>query len=230
MKSTFFEEMSPAIEWNELARNICKRNEDNKLTNQEVLDEIDESEEDYDNEEDTSELASDKIKNENAEVIPVNPKEETTKKAVAPTKAPKEKSTAKPKTTTTSTPSVVDSIDENDESESDDDYDYTPEDLDDDEEEDKEDESIAGVETPDKNKNILLDGIKVIKDIDKRIFGEILETVAVVPIDSIFILFQVDPMTKRPKKSSSSMLPPTIDSCGRCSSLCSVLLLCYLSL
>lgn len=176
MQSTFFEEVSPAIEWNELARKICKRNEENKLTNQQVLDEIDESEEDYDNEDDVLEQSSEKVANENAELIPVKPKEETSKKPIVPTKAPKEKSTAKPKTTST-TPTVVDSIDENDESESDDDYDYTPEDLDEDsDEDDREDESITGdVEKAEKSKskNILLDGIKVIKDIDNRIFGKI---------------------------------------------------------
>lgn len=166
LKSSFFEEMTPAIEWNDLARKICKRNEENKLNNQEVLDEIDDSEEDYD-EEETTEKSNESISNENSEVIKSEKKEETTKKPVTSTKAPKEKSTAKPKSTTYAAPSVVDSNNENDESEADDDYAY-----DDDDDEDREDESITSAEKPDQNKNILLDGIKVIKEFDSRIFGK----------------------------------------------------------
>ena len=167
MKAHFFEEMSPAIEWNELARKICKRNEENKLTNQQVLDEIDDSEDDYD-EEETSEQSNESNTSENSDVVS-DKKEETTKKPVTSTKAPKEKSTAKPKSTTSAPPSVVDSNNENDESEADEDYNYSEEDDDDDE--DREDESILPVEKPDQKNKILLDGIKVIKEFDSRIFG-----------------------------------------------------------
>jgi hypothetical protein len=107
MKATFFEEMSPGIEWNELGRKICKRNEENKLVDQEVLDDIvDEDEEDYDDEPVDN---SDEDREENAEMIPVDPKEKeaTTKKPMPSTKAPREKSTAKPKTTTSVPPSVI---------------------------------------------------------------------------------------------------------------------------
>lgn len=168
MKSTFFEEMSPTIEWNDLARKICKRNEENKLTNQQVLDEIDETEEDYD-EDDTTEQSNESVTDENSEIVHTQAKvEKTTKKPILSTKAPKEKSTAKPKSTTSQPPAVIDSNNENDESEADENYDYSEED------EDKEDESIVRDEKPDqKNKNILLDGIKVIKEFDSRIFGEI---------------------------------------------------------
>jgi hypothetical protein len=86
MKSTFFEEMSPAIEWNELARKICKRNEENKLVDQEVLDDIvDEDEEEYDDDN------SDEDQEENAEMIPVDPKEkekEKTSKKPVPSSKP----------------------------------------------------------------------------------------------------------------------------------------------
>lgn len=163
--------MSPAVEWSELARTICKRNEENKLNNQQVLDMIDESEEDYD-EEETPEQSNEN--DENSEVLPVQPKEETTKKPVPVTKAPKVKSTAKPKSTTAAPPSVVDSDNENDESEADENYDYSEEDDDD---EDREDETISRVEDPVmKKNNILLDGIKVIKEIDNRIFGKLIES------------------------------------------------------
>lgn len=171
MKAAFFEERSPAIEWNELARKICKRNEENKLNNQEVLDEIDETEEDYDDEE-NSENSNETATDANSELVPKDPKdvkEKTTKKPVSSTKAPKEKSTAKPKATTSVPPSVIDSNNENDESEADDNYDYSDE-IDDDE--DREDESIKSDDKPDEKNKILLDGIKVIKEIDSRIFGK----------------------------------------------------------
>lgn len=168
MKSTFIEEMSPAIEWNELARKICKRNEENKLVDKEVLDDIvDDDEEEYD---DDSNDSSDENQEENAEMIPVDPKEKesTTKKPTKSTNAPKSKSTIKPKTTTSVPPSIIDSNNENDESEADDDYDYSEEDDD----EDQEDERIT---TEEKSKDALLDRINVIKEVvDKTIFGNIL--------------------------------------------------------
>lgn len=166
MKATFFEEMSPAIEWNELARKICKRDEENKLTDKEVLDEIDESEEDYDDEEETS----DSNNEDNSEDIDLpETKEATTKKTILSTKAPKGKSTAKPKTTTSVPPFVVDSDNENDESAADENYDYNE---DDDDDEDREDESIGRAEKPEKNKKILMDGIEVIKKVENSVFGE----------------------------------------------------------
>lgn len=183
MKANFFEEMSPAIEWNELARKICKRNEEFKLNNQQVLDEIDESEEDYD--EGTSEQSSESDTSESSDdTAPEKKKEEVTKKPVASTKAPKEKSTAKPKSTTSAPPSIVDSNNENDESEADDDYDYGNDD-----DEDREDESILPVETNkiDKSKSILLDGIKVIKDFDDRIFGKFCYYVPIQPPSFVVI-------------------------------------------
>lgn len=168
MKATFYEEMSPAIEWNELARSICKRDEENKLTDKEVLDVIDESEDDYDDEVEPTE----NVLEEDSEDVDISEwkEEATTKKAIPSTKAPKEKSTAKPKTTTSVPPLVVDSNNENDESAADENYDYSEED---DEDEDREDESIVRVEKPINNKNILMDVIEVTKKkIDNRIFGE----------------------------------------------------------
>jgi hypothetical protein len=150
MKATFFEEMSPAIEWNELARKICRRNEENKLNNEQVLDDIDETEDDYDEDDESQDL--------------LDIEKASTKKPLPSTKAPKEKPTAKPKATSSVPPSIVDSNNENDESEADEDY------YNEDEDEDSEDESIA--EKPDKN--ILLDGIQVIKKVENRIFGELL--------------------------------------------------------
>jgi hypothetical protein len=167
MKSTFFEEMSPALEWNELARKICKRNEENKLVDQEVLDDIvDEDEEEYDDD------TSDEDQEEGAEMIPVNPKEKEkpSKKPTPSTKAPKEKSTAKPKTTTSMPPAVIDSENENDESEADDDYNYSEEDED---QEDREDEAI--IEKTEKNKDVLVDGITAIKEVvDNGLFGKLI--------------------------------------------------------
>jgi len=162
---TFFEEMSPVAEWNELARKICKRNEENKLTNQQVLDEIEDTdEEDYDDDEDDDVLTSNSESDETKEGTTKKKVEASTTTSTSTTtmKAPKEKSTIKPKLTSSEPPSIVDSNNENDESEADEDYDYS--------EEDKEDESI-----PDEPyRNVLLDGVKVIKDIDSRIFGEFL--------------------------------------------------------
>jgi hypothetical protein len=164
-----FEDMSPAAEWNELAKKICKRNDEYKIDNQEVLDELEEEDEDYDDgedEEDDDENDSD----EDTEMVPPKVKVPTTKKPIPSTKAPKEKTTAKPKATTSVPPSVVDSDNENDESEADDDYDSNEErDYD----EEVEDESIT-TEKPDqsKTKNVLLNTIKVIQDFDNRIFGE----------------------------------------------------------
>lgn len=169
MKAAFIEERSPAIEWNELARKICRRNLENKLNNQEVLDEIDESEEDYDDEE-NSENSDESATDANSELVPNDPKEKSTKKPVSSTKAPREKSTAKPKATTSVPPSVIDSNNENDESEADENYDYSDE-VDGDE--DREDESIKTDDKSDEKNKILLDGIKVIKEIDNRIFGKL---------------------------------------------------------
>lgn len=164
MKATFFEEMSPAIEWNELARKICRRNEENKLNDKQVLDDIDETEDDYDEDADNDDDGDDDSDIQEEDSI----KEKvSTKKPIVPSKAPKEKPTAKPKATSSVAPSVVDSNNENDESAADDDYDYNEEDEDD-EDEDREDESIT--EKPDKN--ILLDGIQVIKKVENRIFGK----------------------------------------------------------
>lgn len=172
MKPPTFEEMSPAVEWNELARKICKRNEENKITDKQVLDEIDESEEDYD-EEETPVQSNESATDEDAEMMPVKPREQPTKKPIASTKAPKAKSTAKPKTTPSAPPAIVDSNNENNESEADDDYNYHESEENDDDDEDREDESIKAADKPEqKNKNILLDGIKVIKEIDTRIFGK----------------------------------------------------------
>lgn len=186
MKVAFFDEKSPAIEWNELARKICKRAEENKLTNQQVLDEIDESEEDYDEDDETTESSNESVSESNAELVPPEPKEKTTKKPISSTKAPKEKSTAKPKATTSVPPSVIDSNNENDESEADDDYDYSNE-LDDDE--DREDESIKSDDKTSEKNKILFEGIKVIKEIDTRIFGK-LSVLFVVFFDLIMISFE----------------------------------------
>lgn len=162
MKVAVFDQMSPAVEWNALASKICKSNEENKLTDKEVLDEIDASEDDeYDDEEDTIEGDS----NEDAEMIDADSKKEKlAKKPLPPSKPVKEKSTAKPKVTTSAPPAIVDSNNENDESAADDDYNY------DDEEEDEEDESI--IDDKEDRKTILVDGISVIKNVDDAIFGE----------------------------------------------------------
>lgn len=166
MKATFFEEMSPAIEWNELARKICRRNEENKLNNQQVLEEIDDETEDddYDDDDDDDEDEDDDepIEMEDAVKLP-------TKKPITVTKAPKDKTPAPKKTVSTAAPSVVDSNNnnnENDGSTVDDDYDYNE--NDDDEDEEREDESIVE-DKPDKD--ILFDGIQVIKKVENRIFG-----------------------------------------------------------
>lgn len=163
MKANFFEEMSPAMEWNELARMICKRNDENKMTNEQVLDEIDETEDDdYDEDED------DLLETENAAKEKVS-----TKKPIAATKAPKEKSTAKPKPTTSAAPSIVDSNNENDESTADDDYDYNEDDDEDEDDEEREDEKALdeSITETKPDKNILLDGIQVIKQVENSIFG-----------------------------------------------------------
>jgi hypothetical protein len=168
MKAAFFEDVSPAAEWNELARKICKRNDEYKIDNQEVLDELEEEDEDYDEDDD-----DDNDSDEDTELVPPKVKIPSTKKPLSSTKAPKEKTTMKPKVTTSSPPSVIDSDNKNDESEADDDYDSEEErDYD----EDIEDESIA-TDKPDqpKNKNVLMNTIKVIQDFDNRIFGELLE-------------------------------------------------------
>lgn len=171
MNPTSSEEISPAVEWNEVARKICKTNEENKITDKQVLDEIDESEEDYD-EEETPEQSNESVTEEDAEMMPVKPREQPTKKPIS-TKAPREKSTAKPKTTSSAPPAIVDSNNENNESEADDDYNYNESEENDDDDEDREDESIKAADKPEqKNKNILMDGIKVIKEIDTRIFGK----------------------------------------------------------
>lgn len=193
MKATFFEERSPAVEWNELARKICKRNEENKLNNQEVLDEIDESEEEYDDEEDTV-ISKETVTESNSELVPPEPKEKITKKPLSSTKAPREKSTAKPKATTSVPPSVIDSNNENDESEADENYDYSDEIEDD---EDREDESIKS--DPEEKNKILLDGIKVIKEIDSRIFGKY-EKFFVNFISSFFLFKAVMRSKTRSKK------------------------------
>jgi hypothetical protein len=166
MKATFFEEMSPVIEWNELARKICKRNEENKITDKQVLDEINDAEDDDYDEDEQDDGQSD----EDDDIEFTKVKIPAGKKAVPSTKAPKEKSTVKPKSTTSVPPSIVDSDNENEESEADDDYDYNEdnnEEEDEDDEEDREDESIS--EKPDKN--ILFDGIQIIKKVENRIFG-----------------------------------------------------------
>ena len=174
MKLSFSEEMSPAVEWNELARKICKRNEENKLNNEQVLEEIDD-EDDYDDVTDDDDDDDDDDDNDDPDdkAVETPTKEKvSTKKPIAPSKAPKEKSTAKPKTTTTSTaaPAVVDSNNENDTSEGEDEYEYNEED--DDDEEDREDESIS--EKPDKN--LLPEVIDVIKKVEDRIFGKSFKT------------------------------------------------------
>ncbi|XP_070499542.1 protein artichoke [Chironomus tepperi] len=170
MKLSFSEEMSPAVEWNELARKICKRNEENKLNNEQVLDEINDEDE-YDDVTDDDDDDDDDDDNDDPDdkTVDIVKEKVSTKKPIVPSKAPKEKSTARPKTTTTTTtaaPAVVDSNNENDTSEGEDEYEYNEEDADDDEE-DREDESIA--EQPDKN--LLPEVINVIKKVENRIFG-----------------------------------------------------------
>lgn len=167
MKVAVFDQMSPAVEWNELARKICKSNEENKLTNQEVLDEIDASDDDEYDDELPSEDNLEGTSNEDAEMIDADSKKEKlSKKPLPPSKQPKEKSTAKPKVTTSAPPAIVDSNNENDESAADEDYNYE------DEEEDEEDESITGDDKEDR-KTILVDGISVIKNVDDAIFGKV---------------------------------------------------------
>jgi len=172
MKLSFSEEMSPAVEWNELARKICKRNEENKLNNEQVLEEINDEDE-YDDVTDDDDDDDDDDDNDDPDDKSVDTVKEkvSTKKPIVPSKAPKEKSTVKPKTITTTTstaaPAIVDSNNENDTSEGEDEYEYNE--NDDDDEEDREDESIS--EKPDKN--LLLEGINVIKKVENRIFGKI---------------------------------------------------------
>lgn len=166
MKATFFEDESPAAEWNELARKICKRNDEYKIDNQEVLDELEEEDEDYDEDED-----EDSDSDEDTEFVPPKVQRTSTKKPIPTSKAPKEKTTIKPKVTTSVPPTIVDSDNENDESEADDDYD-SEEERDYDEE--IEDESIVTEKPEAKNKNVLMNTIKVIQDFDNRIFGELI--------------------------------------------------------
>lgn len=164
------EEMSLAIEWNEFARKVCKRYEENKKIDQQVLDKIEETDDDYDDEETDDDNDADETPMD-VEKLPVKPKEQenSTKKPISTTKAPKEKTSVKPKSTPSVPPTIVDTGNENGESQGDDDYDYN-EDID---EEDREDESIREDETSDeKKKNVLLDGIKVITNVDSGIFGE----------------------------------------------------------
>lgn len=172
MKATFFEEMSPAIEWNELARKICKRNEDNKLTNQEVLDEIDETDDDYDDDTDDDDDDDSDEDDPDDEIIVEKKKEETPTKKPLPTQKVPAKSTPKPKPTPSHPPSIVDSDNENDESEADEEYDYDEKENPDDSE-DREDESIVEDTSVEPDKNLLLEGIKAIKKVENRIFGKI---------------------------------------------------------
>lgn len=172
MNANDHEEMSLAIEWNDFARKVCKRYEENKKIDQQVLDKIEETEDDdYEDEETDDDNDADEIPAD-VEKLPVKPKEQekiTTKKPIPTTKAPKEKTSTKPKSTPSVPPKVVDTGNENDESQGDDDYDYNE----DSDEEDREDESILKGETSDeKKKNVLLDGINVIKEVDNAIFGE----------------------------------------------------------
>lgn len=164
------EEMSLAIEWNDFARQVCKRYKENKKIDQEVLDKIDEDDDDdYDDEESDDGDDESEETPMDVEKLPVKPKEQekSTKKPIPTTKAPKEKTTVKPKATPSVPPTVIDTGNENDESQGDDDYDYNENDDD----EDREDEAI---ETSDeKRKNVLLDGIKVITDVDSGIFGKL---------------------------------------------------------
>jgi len=167
------EEMSLAIEWNDFARDVCKRYKENKKIDQEVLDKIDED--DYDDDEDEEVDDSDNSDEEtplDVEKLPVKPKEQekSTKKPIPTTKAPKEKTTAKPKSTPSVPPHVIDSGNENDESQADDDYNEDDYNEDDDDEE-REDEAIE--ETSSEKKNNLINGIKVITDVDSGIFGEL---------------------------------------------------------
>lgn len=165
------EEMSLAIEWNDFARDVCKRYKDNKKIDQEVLDKIDDD--DYDDEEEEIDETDDSDEETpmDVEKLPVKPKEQekATKKPIPSTKAPKEKTTAKPKSTPSVPPHAVDSGNENDESQADDDYNEDDYNEEDDDEEDREDEAIA--ETSSEKKNNLINGIKVITDVDSGIFG-----------------------------------------------------------
>lgn len=192
MKATFFEEMSPAIEWNELARKICKRNEENNKNNKEVLDEIDDTD-DYDDDDDSedNDEENDDDSDENDpddEVIIEQKKEETsTKKPVKTEKVPV-KSTAKPKHTTSQPPSVVDSDDKNEESETDEEYDYDEKnDIDD--SEDREDESIVEESSVKPDKNLLLDSINAIKKVENRIFGELNKKTSKMSLKTILNIF-----------------------------------------
>lgn len=165
------EEMSLAIEWNDFARDVCKRYKENKKIDQEVLDKIDDD--DYDDEEEEIDETDDSDEETpmDVEKLPVKPKEQekSTKKPIPSTKAPKEKTTAKPKSTPSVPPHPVDSGNENDESQADDDYNEDDYNEEDDDEEDREDEAIA--ETSSEKKNNLINGIKVITDVDSGIFG-----------------------------------------------------------
>ncbi len=158
--------MSPFIEWNDLARKICKRNEENKLNNAEVLDEIDEDEDsdEYDEESDDD----DEYYDENIESA-TKKSEPTTPKAIETPKP-----TIIAEKTSTAAPDVVNSNDEIISSDGDYEYEETDdEDLD--EEEDMEDERLPEekiVIVDQDNKKVLIDGVTVIRDIENRLFGK----------------------------------------------------------
>jgi Leucine-rich repeat (LRR) protein len=178
----FIGEISPFIEWNDLARKICKRNEENKLHNAEVLDEINEDEDndEYDDEEE------DEYYDENTEPI----RESVTKKPVQEiTKKPSVQSAEK-----TTESDVVDSnnviITEDGE------YDYEEDDEDEDdiededEEEDMEDERIPEdkeILDPEKTK-ILIDGVNVIRNFENRLLGGIKQDTGDIPRIWIMLL------------------------------------------
>lgn len=163
--------MSPYIEWNELARKICKRNEENKLINSQVLDAIsdDEDDEEYD---DTDEMDTEEYYDD--------VKEATTKKSVSTEATPVSTSTGKvpqkaPVLTSTQKPAVVDSK-QNDIIE-DGDYEYTEEEDGEESEEDLEEEiederTDIKIDVEKKDRKVLFDGVNVIREIESRIYGE----------------------------------------------------------
>lgn len=167
--------MNPYIEWNELARKICKRNEENKINNAMVLDEIDEDEDDeeYEDEEDEDE---DYYEDNNEIGVVTKPTIESTKKPS--TQKPSEivPSSEKPAPTTstsTSKPAVVDSKQNDIIEDGDYEYDDENEEDDDDSDEDIEDERTDIRINSEKDKKVLLDGVNIIQEIEKRMYGKL---------------------------------------------------------
>lgn len=114
MNTYFIDDMNPAIEWNELARKICKRDEENKLVNEQILEAINEDVDDDDYDTDDVEYDDDII--EEPELTQEKVIEKSTKKPTKMEKVVSKSTTVKP---STSSSAVVDSDDG-----SDDDYEY----------------------------------------------------------------------------------------------------------